>query len=298
MRVEILYPQVCCLYGDKANMMYLRRCLPEAEFIETSLTDEPSFVREDIDLVYLCSMSEQNQEVVIDLLTPYRDRIRSLMDEERTVFLLTGNALELVGTYIEREDGSRKEALGLFGLHAVRQTPRRFNSLILADFLGAKIVGYTSRFSHSYVDEPDLYGRGTDVEAGGVSSPGAEGGIITKTARTGDGSRDPATLLGGETTKDGNDLAIMPYPYDPQMSLFTVVKGVGLNPDTTLEGILTPSVYATYLLGPLLIANPDFTKHLLEKLGAHTGTLPFDKEVQLAYEKKLAEYSKPGLDLE
>jgi len=261
-RVEILYPQVCCLYGDKANAMYLRHCLPQAEFIETSLTDEPTFVREDVDLVYLCSMSEQNQELVIDLLAPLRDRIRTLMDEERTLFLLTGNALELVGSYIEREDGSRKEALGLFGLHAVRQTPRRFNSLILAEFEGMKIVGYTSRFSHSYVDEPKVYGQSTDRTA----------------------------------TGDVGDA--VPSADNTQISLFTVVKGVGLNPDTMLEGIRTPSVYATYLLGPLLIANPDFTKHLVDKLGAHTGTLPFDREVRLAYDKKLAEYSKPGIELE
>lgn len=59
MKVEILFPEVCFLFGDKANMRYLQECLPNAEFIKTGLTDVPKFVNnDDISLVYLCSMTE------------------------------------------------------------------------------------------------------------------------------------------------------------------------------------------------------------------------------------------------
>ena len=36
MTVEILYPELCNLYGDRGNMDYLKQCLP-AEFRETAL---------------------------------------------------------------------------------------------------------------------------------------------------------------------------------------------------------------------------------------------------------------------
>lgn len=236
MKIEILYPEICCLYGDKANMMYLQKCLPEATFVETSLTDEPAFVREEVDLIYLCSMSEKNQELLIDILAPYKKRIQELMEARQTLFLLIGNSLEIFGAYIQREDETKKDALGLFDLYTVRQCPKRFNSLILAEFMDTKIVGYTSRFSHSYMDNSDCY-------------------------------------------------------------LFKVKKGAGLNPNSKFEGIHFDNVYATYLLGPLLIANPDFTKHLLRMLGAETGELPFEKELYQAYHQKLATIQKHRIRL-
>ena len=54
MKIEILFPEFCNLYGDLANMDYLRRCLPQAEFVETSLQEEPLLAREKVDMVYLC----------------------------------------------------------------------------------------------------------------------------------------------------------------------------------------------------------------------------------------------------
>ena len=41
MKIEILYPEMSNIYGDYGNIMFLKKCLPEAEFIETSLHTEP-----------------------------------------------------------------------------------------------------------------------------------------------------------------------------------------------------------------------------------------------------------------
>jgi len=236
MKIEVLYPEVCCLYGDKANAMYLQRCLPGADFVHTALADEPSFVSETPDLVYVGSMSEASQELLLELLTPHRDRLQELLESSHTIFLLTGNALELLGTYIQREDGTRLDGLGLVDMHTVRQAPRRFNSLVTGEFAGLTLAGYTSRFSHTYL--------GDDVP-----------------------------------------------PF------MTVTRGTGLNPKTKYEGVHQGNLYATYLLGPLLIANPDFTKHLLSKLGAPSA-LPFEDAVYQAYRTKLTEMAKPGLKLD
>ena len=35
MKIEILFPEFCNLFGDMSNMRYLKKCLPCAEFIET-----------------------------------------------------------------------------------------------------------------------------------------------------------------------------------------------------------------------------------------------------------------------
>ena len=41
--------------------------------------------------------------------------------------------------------------------------------------------------------------------------------------------------------------------------LFERVKGAGLNPDDEGEGIRVNNFFGTYLIGPLLVMNPDFT---------------------------------------
>ncbi len=75
MKIEILYPELCTLYGDKGNMQYLKLCLPDAEFVETTLNAKPLFLTEDIDLVYMCSMSEKSQEVILSRLLPLKEEI-------------------------------------------------------------------------------------------------------------------------------------------------------------------------------------------------------------------------------
>ena len=39
MKIEILFPEFCNLFGDISNMKYLRKCLPNEEYIETSIED-------------------------------------------------------------------------------------------------------------------------------------------------------------------------------------------------------------------------------------------------------------------
>ena len=148
MKIEILYPERCNLYGDLANMRYLSRCLPDAEFITTHLPEEPLFAREKVDMVYLGPMTERTQELVLEQLSPLRDRIWELMTGD-TVFLCTGNALELFGEYIVKEDGSRLPCLEIFPTYAQRDMFHRHNSLFLGTFEGQAVMGYKSQFTTS-----------------------------------------------------------------------------------------------------------------------------------------------------
>lgn len=224
MTVEFLYPELCNLYGDRGNMDYLRRCLP-AEYHETPMGQEPWFVSHEVDLIYLCSMTERSQQRVIDALSPYRERLAELMAAGKH-FLLTGNAMEVFGKTI-RDGETDLPALGLLDLTARRILPQRANSLFLGDFQGMKIVGYTSRFSHMESSLPPL---------------------------------------------------------------FTVEKGLGRSEGAAVEGIRTGGVLGTYLLGPLLVLNPDFTRWLLDDLGAGDVPLALEPEVREAYEARLRQF--------
>ena len=86
MRIEILFPETANLFGDLGNVRYLRSCLPQGEFVETALNEEPRFLTEPMDLVYLGPMTERTQEKVIEKLMPHKERIRELIEQGR-VFL-------------------------------------------------------------------------------------------------------------------------------------------------------------------------------------------------------------------
>lgn len=153
-------------------MDYLRRCLP-ADTRQTHMGDEPWLVQHEVDLIYMCSMTERSQERIIQALAPYRERLKDLM-AGGTHFLLTGNAMEVFGKTIR--DGEKTiSGLGLLDLTARRILPRRANSLFLGGFEGTKIVGYTSRFSHMESSLPPLFtvekGLGLQRERSGGGNP-------------------------------------------------------------------------------------------------------------------------------
>jgi len=151
MIIEVLFPEICNLYGDLFNAGFLERSCPEIEIVNTPLKSEPLFLTSAPDMVYMGCMTERGQEMAVAKLLPYKDRIAGLV-VGGALFLLTGNAGELLGTHIELEDGGRIDCLGLFPIYAKRQMMKRYNSLYIGKFLDMDIVGFKGQFSHSYGD--------------------------------------------------------------------------------------------------------------------------------------------------
>jgi len=164
MLIEILYPELCNLFGDTGNMRYLKCCLPEAEFAETSLNEEPKFMSAEPSLIYMGPMTERAQERVIERLLPCKERIAELI-EAGCIFLFTGNAMEVLGESIETDSGLI-EGLGILKIRAKRDMKNRHNSLFLGKFGEMDIVGFHSRFSTAVSEEP---GFATVVRGSGIN---------------------------------------------------------------------------------------------------------------------------------
>ena len=230
LKIEILFPEFCNLYGDISNMKYLKKCLPDANFIETAFDEEPCFVKEKVNFIYLGPMTENMQEKVITKLKPYKERIEELI-EENVIFLITGNAIEIFGKYIENEDGSKIEALGVFDIYAKRDMLHRHNSIFIGKWGNIDIVGFKSQFTFAYGNNEEDY-------------------------------------------------------------FVKVEKGIGLNKESKLEGIMKNNFIGTYLIGPILILNPLFTKKLIEKMGVKEKILAFEEDLKAAYNQRLEEFKK------
>ena len=148
-KIEILFPEFCNLFGDMYNMKYLKMCIPGAEFIETALDEVPTFVDEDVNLIYLGPMTENTQEKVIARLLPYKQRIEELIDKN-VVFLFTGNAVEVLGKYIENEDGTKIDGLGIFDVYSKRDMMHRHNSYLIGKYEDIEVLGFKSQFTMMY----------------------------------------------------------------------------------------------------------------------------------------------------
>ncbi len=226
--IEELFPEVANLYGDTGNVRYLKKCLPDANFVNDSLNEVPHFNETVPSMIYMGPMSEHSQELVINRLMPYRDRLKELI-EKGVIFLLTGNAGEIFIKEILNEDGTKTEGLNLFDYTAKRKMFNRYNRHVMGDFEGFTLVGYKNQFTHSYGDNSKEY-------------------------------------------------------------FFKVTRGDGMNPENPLEGIRYKNFFSTYLLGPILIQNPYFTKYILKLMGVNEPKLAFEETIVQAYERRLSEY--------
>lgn len=157
MVVEILFQEVCGLYGDSQNPTYLQATLPDAEFVYTKLTDTPYFAEHDPDLIYIGCMSESTQRRVIEKLMPLKDRIDALI-HAGTPILATGNASEIFAKQIDYvTENIKVEGLGVFDLTVRTDLFNRYNGMVLGEFEDMKIVGFRSQFSFLYGDNQDCY---------------------------------------------------------------------------------------------------------------------------------------------
>lgn len=161
-KVELLFPELCNIYGESYNVEYLRRCSDEIEVINTNHMDTPAFVNEDVDMIYLGCTTERKQEQIIGILSQYRDRIIELIDKG-VIFLATGNAVEIFGNYIE-DAGRKINALGIFDFYSVRYMRRdRHNSQFIGTFDDITVLGHRSQFSFAYGDFDDNF---IDIQKG------------------------------------------------------------------------------------------------------------------------------------
>ena len=151
MKIEVLFPEFCNLYGDISNIDYLKKCVPEAEVIYTAIDNEPAFLTQNVNLIYLGPLTERKQEIVIEKLMLYKEKIQELINNN-TSFLFTGNAIEVLGKYIENEDGTSIDGLGIFEVCAKRNMMHRFNCLYMGQYDNIEIIGFKSQFTMLYGD--------------------------------------------------------------------------------------------------------------------------------------------------
>ena len=80
MIIEILFGEICNLYGDPQNAEYLSQSLKNPTIIRTSLDSKPYFADNRPNMILIGSMSDSMHHFVVEKLQPYKDRILELMN--------------------------------------------------------------------------------------------------------------------------------------------------------------------------------------------------------------------------
>ena len=145
-----------------------------------------------------------------------------------------------------------------------------------------------------------LTGNAPDVFSAAIESDSAdtiEGlGILPGRVRYTMMKRHNSFFLG---TFDGMEVvgfkSLFGFHYDAAEAegWFDTVRGVGRTPESKPEGFRRGGLYATALIGPLLILNPPLCKWLLRQLGAED-TLAFEDAAFASFNKRVAEFKEPG----
>ena len=82
-----------------------------------------------------------------------------------------------------------------------------------------------------------------------------------------------------------------------ELTVFDIIKGYGINEITLGEGILIKNFFGTYMLGPILVRNPEllmyFTKKIIDSKYDNFEYKPFDLGIQI---KAHDEYEKNYFD--
>lgn len=231
MVIEILFPEVCSLYGDSQNITYLQATAPEATFIMTSLLDTPYFADKTPDLIYIGSMSESIQRRVLEKLMPLKSRLEELINSG-TPILATGNAAELFTKHIDYvTEECSAEGFGIFDLTVKTNLFDRFNGKVLSEIDGIKLTGFRSQFSMIYGDNSNCY-------------------------------------------------------------FSKVLRGIGINRESKLEGMRKNNLLCTHLLGPILPLNPLFCEYFMGLAGQNLPAA-FREAAMDAYEQRLKEFEDP-----
>lgn len=208
--LEILYPEICNLFGDTGNARFLKACTND--YIETALNDVPAFVNDDVKIIFIGPMSENNQIRAMERLEPYKNRICELIDSG-TVFIATGNSYEIFGKSISDKNGATTPCLDILDFKIARDFMNRESGLIMGTYKDIEIVGFKASFTKTYPgDGVETF---VNVTKGLTMNPECKGEGIVKNNFFGTSLLGPMLILNPLFTKKIFEAADIPFKNIP-----------------------------------------------------------------------------------
>ena len=150
MKVVWMYHDIMDLYGDKGNMMVLKkRCLDRGipfELDTCGIGEEKDL--SEYDLIFLGGGADKEQISLIPDLLSRKENITKAIDEKTFVLLICGG-YQLLGKYYTAPNGEKIQGLGILDIYTEAGDTR---------FIGDTVI-YNEDFNETYVGFENHSGR-------------------------------------------------------------------------------------------------------------------------------------------
>lgn len=178
-----LYPQLMSTYGDRGNIIVLKkRCEWRGIEVET-LNLDVGFTAEGLkkcDLLFMGGAQDRQQKIVsIDIKN--KSKLLSELIENRVPGLYICGAYQLLGKYYKEADGTIIKGLGIFDLYTEnpREDVRRLiGNVIIESDLG-KMIGFENHGGRTYLGD-DIKPLGKVIKGFGNNGKDKTEGAIYK----------------------------------------------------------------------------------------------------------------------
>ena len=151
-----MYPDVLNLYGDRGNILTLRRRL-EWRGVGASVTELPIGAQSDLtafDLIFIGGGQDFEQETLLDDLHRGKDvSLKSAIDDGVAVLAICGG-YQMLGNYYETHDGQRCDFIGAIDLYTVGGERRMIGNYLFqcgAESGGSTVVGFENHSGRTYL---------------------------------------------------------------------------------------------------------------------------------------------------
>ncbi len=156
-KIAHLYYDLMNLYGENGNVRALKRFAErqdiKCEIHFLTIGDKIDF--NDYDIFYMGMGTEKSELLVLKDILKYKEQIQESIKKGKH-FLITGNSMELFGSYIINQNKEKYDALNIFPYYTIHQDIRIVGSTVAkTKLIKEKIIGFQNRCGLIYnLDRP------------------------------------------------------------------------------------------------------------------------------------------------
>ena len=156
LRICHLYPDLLNLYGDRGNILCMRRRL-EWRGIAAEVTEVPAGETADFaqfDLFFIGGGQDFEQEVLLpDLRGAKTEELKAAIEDNLPVLAICGG-YQMLGQYYKTWDGVQCDFTGALDLYTVGSKQRMIgNYMFTCDELGCTVVGFENHSGKTYLGD-------------------------------------------------------------------------------------------------------------------------------------------------
>lgn len=155
-----LYPDLLNLYGDRGNIITLKRRLEDREIKanvkEYELKDDIDFSKTDI--VFIGGGSDREQKLVCERLYEFKDEMKAFVNDGGSLLAVCGG-YQLLGSYYQM--GSEKiRGTEILDIYTEQGKGRLIGNVVLkSDYAGTTVVGFENHGGRTFIGSHTPLGK-------------------------------------------------------------------------------------------------------------------------------------------